>query len=109
MIKVHIVRDDNSFIQEYTVKGHAGFAPHGSDIVCAAVSALAYTGAGALAQLVNINSYEEKDGFMKCTVPKGIDGEKRYKVQIILETIVVGFKQIEEAYKDYVVVLDEEV
>ena len=42
MIQV-MVRDN-----EISVKGHAGFAPHGRDLVCAAVSALTLTLAESL-------------------------------------------------------------
>jgi len=35
-------------------QGHAGYGRSGKDIVCAAVSALAYTAAGALEELAGI-------------------------------------------------------
>ena len=40
MISINIVRDSQGFIWEFTVEGHAGFSEQGSDIVCAAVSAI---------------------------------------------------------------------
>lgn len=109
MIEVHIVRDSKGSIWQFTVKGHAGFAEKGSDIVCAAVSAVAYTAVGALDELVNIRNYIEKDGYMKCTIPTGLDEERRYKAQVVLEAMAIGFKQIQDAYNDYIEVLDEEV
>lgn len=41
MIKVDITRRDE--LIKVTVTGHAGYAEHGADIVCSAVSILVYT------------------------------------------------------------------
>ncbi|NLD46342.1 MAG: ribosomal-processing cysteine protease Prp [Clostridiaceae bacterium] len=109
MIKISIIRNDEGFIREFTVKGHAGYAEEGSDIICSAVSVLAYTAAGALKEMAGIDGYTEKHGFMKCTVPADISGPEKEKAEIILETIVLGFKQIEHSYKKFVSVLDKEV
>jgi len=109
MIKINVVRDKNNNIQKFTVKGHADFSEPGSDIVCAAISTLAYTAVGAMKNMVRIDDYIENDGYMECTVPQNISDEKRKVANIILETIVLGFKQIEFSYRKYVSVLDKEV
>ncbi|TYQ16339.1 UNVERIFIED_CONTAM: hypothetical protein Cloal_2868 [Acetivibrio alkalicellulosi] len=109
MIRINIVRDKDHYIREFTVKGHAGFSEPGSDIICSAVSVLAYTAAGALEDMVGISGYVEKDGYMRCFVPMDISGDRKQMANIILETIVLGFKQIELSYRKYVSVLDEEV
>jgi len=109
MIKANIIRDRNGLIWGFTIKGHSGFAEKGKDIVCAAVSALAYTAAGALDELAGVRDYTERDGFMKCSVPSDISAENRAKADIILETLAIGLKQIEEAYKEFIVVVEEEV
>jgi uncharacterized protein YsxB (DUF464 family) len=59
--------------------------------------------------MVRIDDYIEKDGYMECTVPQNISDEKRKVANIILETMVLGFKQIEFSYRKYVSVLDKEV
>jgi len=109
MISITILRDKEGLIQEFNVKGHAGYAKHGSDIVCAAVSAVAYSAVGALEELAGIKNYSENDGYMKCNVPSDISSQSKYNAQIILETMAIGFKQIEYSYKTYVSVLDKEV
>ena len=109
MINIHIVRDTDGFIWEFTVKGHAGAGRYGYDIVCSAVSVLAYTAVGALEEMIGIKNYIEKDGYMKCAIPCDLADDKKVKVRIILETIVTGFKQVRLSYKKYVTVLDEEV
>jgi uncharacterized protein YsxB (DUF464 family) len=109
MINIHIIRNSEGYIREFTIKGHAGFDKHGKDIVCAAVSAIAYTAAGALDELAGIGSCREKDGYMECSVPADIRQDKKSVAGIILEAAYIGFKQIENSYGDYVEVLNEEV
>lgn len=109
MIKINIVRDKQNNIQKFTVSGHAGFSEHGSDIVCAAISALAYTAVGALKEIAGTGDYIEKDGYIECIVPQNISKKKRETVNVILETIILGFKQVELSYRKYVSVLDKEV
>lgn len=109
MIKVKVIRDSDGFIREFTVTGHAGYSRRGRDIVCAAVSALAYAAAGALEELAGIKGYTERDGYMRCAVPKEIPAEKKETARTILETMVLGLKQVELGYEKYVSVLDKEV
>ena len=109
MITINIVRDKSGFIWQYIVEGHAGFAEEGKDIICSAVSTVAYTGINALDELVGIKNYGIENGYMICSVPTDILPELKEKVSIILETIVVGFRQLQLTYEDYVSVLDEEV
>lgn len=111
MTKINVVRDNKGFIWEFQTSGHAGFAPQGEDIVCAAVSVLAQTAVGAMQDLIGEKyfSYKIKNGYLKCTVSLDIPEELKEKTLTILETIVIGFKQIELTYGKYVSVLDEEV
>jgi uncharacterized protein YsxB (DUF464 family) len=109
MIRVHIFRNSDGFINKFTVQGHAGYARHGKDIICAAISAIAYTALGALEELADVKGYTENDGFLECNIPTGMSPEKKDKAEVILETMAIGFKQIEYSYKKYVVVLDKEV
>lgn len=109
MIKINVVRDNKNNIQKFTVKGHAGFSEYGSDIVCAAISAIACTAVGAMKNMVGTCDYEEKDGYIECIVPQNISYEKRKIANIILETVVLGFKQVEFSYRKYVSVSEKEV
>lgn len=110
MVNVCITRDETGFIRHLSIKGHAGYAKTGSDIVCAAVSVTAYTAAGALGDIAGLkNCFVEKDGYMLISMPEDITEQQRYIADIILETTVIGLKQIEMSYRRYVTVLDEEV
>jgi uncharacterized protein YsxB (DUF464 family) len=110
MINVNIGKDLAGNIKTFVVKGHAGYAEEGSDIVCSAISAIAYTAVGAIEELIGLKSFfKQKDGFMSCKLDMELSPEKRHDAGIIMATAEIGFKQIEYAYPDYVKVLDEEV
>jgi uncharacterized protein YsxB (DUF464 family) len=109
MIEVSIVRDNRGFVWEFSLSGHAEFGDYGSDIVCSAVSALAQTAVAALQKLAGIKKYTKRDGYLKCSIPRDIGENEKYIAKIILETMVIGFKQIEHSYRDNITVIDEEV
>lgn len=110
MINVNIGRDLAGNISRFVVKGHAEYAEEGSDIVCSAISAIAFTAVGAIDELIGLKGFfKEKNGFMSCKLDKGLPPEKRHDANVIMATAEIGFKQIAYAYPDYVKVLDEEV
>lgn len=109
MIDVHVVRDSNGFIWQYSVAGHALFDEAGKDIVCSAVSVVAFLGINALMDIAGIDNYSYEDGYLICSIPSDIPEEKKVEVRTILETVVIGFRQVELTYSEYVRVLDEEV
>ena len=110
MIRIEVSRDNEGFIWQFSVKGHARFDKFGKDIVCAAVSVTAFNAIGALKELAELkNFYSEKDGFMLCSIPLDLSLDKKEIVKVILDTTVIGFKQIELSYRKNVSVLDEEV
>ena len=110
MINVNIVRDHSGFIQNFSTEGHAGFDEQGQDIVCAAVSVTAYTAVGALEDLAGIKDcHKVEDGFISCNMPLDITEEQKKTAGIILETMVIGFRQIELGYGEFLKVMEEEV
>ena len=48
---------------QMTVSGHAGYAPAGRDIVCAAVSALVYALAGRLRETGRLERFQSAPGY----------------------------------------------
>lgn len=108
MIIAKIYKDKNNYIRRYSISGHSNYAEHGSDIVCAAVSALAQT---TLISLVEVCGLEEKSidykiddqlGLLDVSLPKDIEASKLEKSQILLKSLVVGMYSIIESYPDYI-------
>lgn len=109
MIKVEIFRDSSNIISAFTVKGHAKAAPHGEDIVCAAVSAIVYTALGSLGDLADIENYTiNEDGMVNWSMPEGVSLQNLGNAKIILETMFIGLKQISitPLYKKYISIVE---
>ena len=110
MININIGKDLAGNIKRFVVRGHAGYAAEGRDIVCSAISAIAFTAVGAIEELIGLKGFfKQKDGFISCKLDMDISSELRHDANVIMATAEIGFKQIEYAYPDYVKVMNEEV
>ncbi|MCL2741937.1 MAG: ribosomal-processing cysteine protease Prp [Oscillospiraceae bacterium] len=93
------------------IRGHAGYAPKGGDIVCAAVSALGYTLVNALIRIVGSADYEEgRGGALTCRMPGGLDEAMEGKARTVVETVVAGLESVRDngEYSRYVAIRHEE-
>lgn len=99
MITITLVHDKEHRITGFRATGHSGYSEEGSDIVCAAVSALAQTALlGLMKYAPGQVEYQVDDGLLSVDIsgdsPQG---------QVILETMVLGFEQIVQQYGQYVI------
>ncbi|MGX7112622.1 ribosomal-processing cysteine protease Prp [Gemella cuniculi] len=108
MIKVEIKKEVEK-IKQITVDGHADFAEHGSDIVCAGVSAIVFG---------LINSVDELDDEVQFDISTNEDetGHLTYrslqstsKEQLLLNAMLIALKTIEENYSNYITIEIREV
>lgn len=86
------------------VNGHAGYMPHGSDIVCAGVSALYQTLEESAKELTNgeyKTSSEEGYGRI-CPIGEVSDGYK-----LLVRSFLIGINGIASSYPDYVKVITD--
>lgn len=83
---------------EITIKGHAKFAPHGEDIVCAAVSVLVQTFIASIEELTTdkINSVI---GAGKAIIQHGNLSERG---TVLLDSFLLGLNMISESFPDHV-------
>lgn len=93
MIKVNLI-EKNGVISILEVTGHADYAEHGQDLVCAAVSAIVTGG---------FNAFNDND-FLTCSLEEGYA-----RVEVIsqrgldiLDTIIVQLKTIAISYPNYI-------
>ncbi|MBQ1893432.1 MAG: ribosomal-processing cysteine protease Prp [Clostridia bacterium] len=94
----------------FRAKGHTGYAEAGEDIVCAAVSALTQTAYLGIGELVGADMrLEQKDGELSLMLAEDISEEELNKAQLILGTMLLGLRSIEENYSDYLKVIKREV
>lgn len=102
MVRVMIFRSNREVIG-YEIKGHTGFAEAGQDIVCAAVSVLAQTGANALEKLAGLEPrIQMEDGYLQVMLPENLQESEREQAKTILDTILVGLEDVVDAYPRYV-------
>lgn len=110
MVTIKITRNNQQEIIGYRVRGHAQTAPYGEDIVCAAVSVLAQTTIMGLNQVLGQRpKYKMAEGDLSCKVEANLPKTEREKTSILLETMLVGLKNIQQQYPQYIAIDDEEV
>ncbi|MFA5576529.1 MAG: ribosomal-processing cysteine protease Prp [Tissierellaceae bacterium] len=115
MINVRFYKDKKDNIKKFTIRGHANYASHGNDIVCAAVSALAQTTLLSLVKVCGVEedrinyTIEEKTGFLDVELPRDLDSSSLEKTQILLESLKIGINSIIEIYPEYVKLENGEV
>ena len=101
MIKIEATRK-NGKITNLTVKGHADSAPHGKDLICAAVSSIVVGGCNALANpdcfTIKIDNGDASINEIKHP------NEHDYQV---LETMLIQLKTVEETNSKYVNVIEK--
>ena len=111
MIHAVFYKSSDGRIRQVEVSGHAGADEAGKDIVCAAASAILYTTIGAIEEICAISDFyqivdnadEKSVPFSEIRIPEqflSLDDEKA--AQIILKTMLIGYKQLEETVvKDF--------
>jgi uncharacterized protein YsxB (DUF464 family) len=109
MVEVNVFRDSDNNIKGYSVSGHAGAGNEGHDIVCSAVSAVAYTGVASLLNMAGGCEYSAQKGDLRCFISEDTCNEDKVKARIILESIIIGFMQLENSYSKFVRLVEEEV
>ncbi len=90
-----------------SVEGHANYAPEGSDIVCAAASALALTLTEAVYDFDkagDISSFSHSIEKGELTLDFTVKHDALERVGAVVEAITGGFLLLEENYPDCVCV-----
>ena len=104
MIKVTVTHRSSS-IDSITIKGHAGFAEEGRDLICAAISAIGYGLMNAIDEM-EPESCDIIDEENKIIINVNHDS---VKLQNILSTALIMIKTVEEGYPRFVSIKNMEV
>lgn len=105
MVTVEIFEDEKSQIRGFMVEGHSGFALHGEDIVCAAISVLTQTAVLGLTDYLHLNpELTIESGVMKCFLPKQLTENQLILTQAILRTMLLGLQATEQSYGKYLAI-----
>ncbi|MGG3573779.1 ribosomal-processing cysteine protease Prp [Bacillus gobiensis] len=105
MIQATINRSVNSReIVSFSLSGHADFAEHGQDLVCAGASAVvigAINAVEAVADIKPVLEMSHDGGYVHFEFPAEYDHSAFQKAQLLLEGMIVSLETIERDYQDY--------
>jgi uncharacterized protein YsxB (DUF464 family) len=103
MIQIALQSSRQGWIQEFTVKGHAGYDEPGKDIVCAAVSAVVQTAVIGLTDVAGVHpEHTQHKGLLHCALPDDMSKEQKKAAGVILQTMLAGLQSIQSGYPDLI-------
>jgi len=110
MTEIKIFRNSLGHIVKGELSGHTMSGPEGSDIVCASVSSVLYMALNGIENVVKEKfGYEIGDGYAYFVLSADIDDDKRKDTDILLESMVLFFKDLSEQYPQNVNITELEV
>ncbi|MCG0277588.1 MAG: ribosomal-processing cysteine protease Prp [Thermanaeromonas sp.] len=103
MIHATLWLDREGSVVGFEISGHAGYAPRGRDIVCAAVSALAQATVLGLEEFLSRKpAVEMRKGRLRCQLAPDLSPRDRERAGAILGTLRLGLQAIKESYSPYI-------
>ena len=94
-------------ITGFSVSGHSGYSEAGSDIVCAAISAVVTMAEATINDVCGAKAkvrVKDEDARVTLTLPASCDEEET--VQAVLSGMLVTLLSLKEDYPDYIEVLE---
>ena len=95
-------------ITGFSISGHSGYAEAGSDIVCAAVSAVVTMAEATINDVcgakAKVRVRDQENARITLTLPSSCDEEDT--VQAVLSGLLVTLLNLKEQYPDYIEVLE---
>jgi uncharacterized protein YsxB (DUF464 family) len=110
MVTIRIELDQRRCYCGFSCSGHADYAKHGSDIVCAAISILTQTIVGALEEIVRAPlkvTADASTGYLHCTWVNRPNQVKRIK--LLIQTLILGLTAIQTKYPNHISLTEVEV
>lgn len=98
---------DNDRITGFSVSGHSGYAEAGSDIVCAAVSAVVSVAEATINEVCGAKAkvrVKDEEARVTLTLPVSCDEEE--SVQAVLAGMMLYLCSLRDDYPDYIEVLE---
>lgn len=100
MIEAVFHKDEEDKITSFKVEGHAGYAPSGRDVVCAAVSALVVGTVNGLQELTEAEfNAEVSEGIIEVDIYTSTAYSN-----ILLRSMIMSLEGIQEEYSDNIIV-----
>ena len=106
MTKCEFFTEDDR-ITGFSVSGHSGYAESGSDIVCAAISAVVTMAEATINEVCGAKAkvrVKEEDARITLTLPTSCDEEET--VQAVLAGMLLYLCNLRDEYPDFIEVLE---
>ena len=98
---------ENERITGFSISGHSGYAEAGSDIVCAAISAVVTMAEATINDVCGAKAkvrVKDEDARVTLTLPASCDEEE--SVQAVLAGMMLTLCSMRDDYPDYIEVLE---
>ena len=98
---------ENDRITGFSVSGHSGYAESGSDIICAAITAIVTMAEATINDVCGAKAkvrVGENEARITLKLPKSCDEEET--VQAVLAGMMVTLINLQEDYSDFIEVLE---
>ena len=97
MICIDIHRNKSDEIIGFSCTGHAGYAEHGSDVVCASVSMLVINTINAIESFSETAfDCSQADGRIECSFKERLDPA----AELLMKTMILGIVTCQNEYTD---------
>lgn len=109
MINVIVIKQKQT-IKTIEATGHSGYAEHGSDIVCSAVSTLLETLANGLTEIVKANAeikVDENIPYLSVTLNED-DKEKCKYAQVLMQSTFLGIKGVAQEFSKFIKIKEKQ-
>ena len=109
MINILIIKSKQNIVT-IEATGHSGYAEHGSDIVCSAVSCLLETWANGLTEVVKAETkvvVDEDLPHLSVTLTE-TDKEKCKSAQVLMQTTLLGIKGVADGYSKFIKIKEKQ-
>jgi uncharacterized protein YsxB (DUF464 family) len=101
MVEVELHEDSRGRLSSFVAEGHAGWAEHGSDVVCAAVSTLLQAAWLGLIEVANV-SVEGSRSSGRLTLTWPAEARERDDVRAIVGTAALSIERLAAQFPDHV-------
>ena len=103
MIRIR-VKGNSDHVEGFLIWGHAGSAPRGNDVVCAAVSAVATAALIGLTKRLpgSVRYSILPQGLIFCRLTDELPGDKIGEAQAILAAMVLGLDAIRRDHSEFI-------
>ena len=110
MIKATFFKDSQGQYRGFSLLGHAGYAEHGYDIICASVSALSVNTVNSIEKFTDDSfeaSVDEETGMLPCRFNGSVSKES----DLLINSLLLGLEGIRDDYAEntYIQIFIKEV